>query len=127
MQEVFRRQWLSILFILDFGRPVVYKLQQYVAYMQTNKLTWGSSLTGIKALVKRESTAALVRKQQVRQQAALAHVYQRELALEKAVDEKGQENAEQAATLSHLQDKVASLTKLYQPIKGRAGKLPVFC
>ena len=65
--------------------------------------------------------AGMVRKQQARQQASLACVYQRELALEKAVSERGQENTEQAAVMSQLADEVAALTKIHEPIKGRAG------
>ena len=76
---------------------------------------------GTKTLVKKETTAALVRKHQARQQASLARVYQRELAVEKAVTEQQQENVQQGAALSELQDEVAALTKLYRPIRGRAG------
>ena len=72
-------------------------------------------------MVKKESTTALVRKQQARQQASLASVYERDLALAKAATKKEQENSEKAEMLCHLADEVAELTKIYNPIKGRAG------
>lgn len=74
-----------------------------------------------RVLVKKESTAALVRKQQARQQASLASVFERDLALQRAAAVKGQENSEQAAVMGHLADELAALTKIHEPIKGRAG------
>ena len=76
---------------------------------------------GEKVVVKKESTAALIRKQQARQQASLATVYDRQLALDRAVAKKGQENAEHACIMDKLADEVAALTKIQEPIKGRAG------
>jgi hypothetical protein len=73
-------------------------------------------------VVKKETTAALIQKQQARQQAGLAIVYERELALERAVAKRGQENAEQSTVKSLLADEVAALTKIYEPIKDRAGE-----
>lgn len=72
-------------------------------------------------VVKKESTTALVRKQQARQQASLATVYERELALKRAVTKKGQENTEEACIMDKLADEVAALTEIHEPIKGRAG------
>ena len=72
-------------------------------------------------MVKQESTATLMRKQQARQQASLASVYERNVALERAVFVKGQENAEQAVVVGHLADQVAALSSIHEPIKGRAG------
>ena len=80
-----------------------------------------------KVVVKKETTAALVHKQQARQQAALACLYESELALEAAVAKKGQENTEEAAAMNQLADEVAALTKIYQPIKGHAGKAVLLC
>lgn len=73
-------------------------------------------------VVKKETTAALIQKQQARQQAGLAIVYERELALERAVAKRGQENAEQSAVKNLLADEVAALTKIHEPIKDRAGE-----
>jgi hypothetical protein len=73
-------------------------------------------------LVKKETTAALIQKQQGRQQAGLAIVYERELALERAVAKRGQENAEQSSVKNLLADEVAAVTKIYEPIKDRAGE-----
>ena len=56
------------------------------------------------------------------QQAGLACVYERELTVEKAVARQGQENAEQGAVRDVLAGELAELTKIYEPIKGRAGK-----
>ena len=73
-------------------------------------------------VLKKETTAALIQKQQARQQAGLAIVYERELALERAVAKRGQENAEQSAVKNLLADQVAALTKIHEPIKDRAGE-----
>ncbi len=73
-------------------------------------------------LVKKETTAALIQKQQARQQAGLAIVYERELAMERAIAKRGQENAEQSAVKNLLADEVAALTKIYEPITDRAGE-----
>ena len=75
-------------------------------------------------LVKKESTAALMRKQQARQQASLASVFETDLALQRAVSVKGQENTEQAAMMAQLAEELAALTEIHEPIKGRAGKHP---
>ena len=74
-------------------------------------------------VVKKETTAALIQKQQARQQAGLAIVYERELALERAIAKRGQENAEQSAVKNLLADEVAALTKIHEPIKDRAGEV----
>lgn len=73
-------------------------------------------------MVKKETTAALIHKQQARQQASLACMYERELKVEKATARQGQENAEQGAVRDVLAGELAELTKIYEPIKGRAGK-----
>ena len=49
-------------------------------------------------------------------------MYQRELAVEKAVAQQEQENVQQGASLTQLQEEVGALTKLYHPIRGRAGE-----
>lgn len=72
-------------------------------------------------VVKKESTATLMRKQQARQQASLASVFERNLALERAASAMGQENTEQAAVMHQLADEVAALSSIHEPIKGRAG------
>ena len=72
-------------------------------------------------VMKKENTATLMRKQQARQQASLASIYERNLALERAVSVKEQENTEQAAVVGHLADEVAALSSVHEPIKGRAG------
>ena len=77
----------------------------------------------VRAAGKKETTAALLRKQQARQQAGLARLYQRELGLKKAVTDQQQESAQQAEVLIQLNDEIAALNKLYRPIRGRAGKL----
>ncbi|KAL0024576.1 hypothetical protein WJX79_010339 [Trebouxia sp. C0005] len=76
---------------------------------------------GGKVVVKKESTAAFIQKQQARQQAGLAIVYERELALERAVAKRGQENAEQSTVKNLLADEAAALSRIYEPIKDRAG------
>ena len=76
---------------------------------------------GERVVVKKESTATLMRKQQARQQASLASVYERNLALERAASAVGQENTEQAAVMHQLADEVAALSSIHEPIKGRAG------
>lgn len=81
----------------------------------------GGVVGGEKVVVKKESSASLMRKQQARQQASLASVYERNLALERAVSVKGQENTEQAAMVGQLADEVAALSSIHEPIKGRAG------
>ena len=81
----------------------------------------GSVVSGDRVVVKKESTATLMRKQQARQQASLASVYERNVALERAVSDTGQENAEQAAVVGRLADEVAALSSIHEPIKGRAG------
>lgn len=73
-------------------------------------------------VVKKESTAAFIQKQQARQQAGLAIVYERELALERAVAKRGQENAEQSTVKNLLADEAAALSRIYEPIKDRAGE-----
>lgn len=77
-----------------------------------------------RVLVKKESTAALMRKQQARQQAGLASVFEKDLALQRAVSVKGQENTEQAAVMGQLAEELTALTNIHEPIKGRAGKYP---
>lgn len=81
----------------------------------------GGVVGGDRVVVKKESTATLMRKQQLRQQASLASVYERNLALARAVSVKGQENTEQAAVVDLLADEVAALSSIHEPIKGRAG------
>lgn len=76
---------------------------------------------GEKVVMKKESSATLMRKQQARQQASLASVYERSMALERAVSVKGQENTEQAAMVDQLADEVTALSSIHEPIKGRAG------
>ncbi|KAL3139282.1 Cilia- and flagella-associated protein 43 [Trebouxia sp. C0009 RCD-2024] len=75
-----------------------------------------------RVLVKKESTAALMRKQQARQQAGLASVFEKDLALQRAVSVKGQENTEQAAVMGQLAEELTALTNIHEPIKGRAGE-----
>ena len=77
---------------------------------------------GDRIVVKKESAAAFMRKQQARQQASLASVFESNLALERAVSIKGQENTEQAAVMGQLADEVAALCSIHEPIKGRAGR-----
>lgn len=73
-------------------------------------------------LVKKESPASLMRKQHARQQAGLASVFETDLALQRAVSVKVRENTEQAAVMGQLAEELAALTKIHEPIRGRAGR-----
>ena len=67
--------------------------------------------------------AALVRRQQGRQQKALADVYERELRLESLVAKQQQENQEDSSELQLLKQDVAALTDIHKPLKARQGPL----
>ncbi|KAL3160747.1 hypothetical protein ABBQ32_010656 [Trebouxia sp. C0010 RCD-2024] len=75
-----------------------------------------------RVLVKKESPASLMRKQHARQQAGLASVFETDLALQRAVSVKVRENTEQAAVMGQLAEELAALTKIHEPIRGRAGE-----
>ena len=72
---------------------------------------------------KKETVAALVLRQQGRQQKALADVYARELKLESLVAKQHQENEEDSSELQLLKQDVAALTDIHKPLKARQGRL----
>ena len=72
---------------------------------------------------KKETVAALVRRQQARQQKALADVYERHLKLDALVAKQNQEFAENKAELQLLVQNVAALTEIHRPLKARQGQL----
>lgn len=82
---------------------------------------------GDRVVVKKESSATLMRKLQARQQASLASVFDRNLALERAASAMGQENTETAAVMHQLADEVAALSSIHEPIKGRTGMYNCLC
>lgn len=67
--------------------------------------------------------AALVRRQQGRQQKALADVYERELKLESLIAKQHDENEEDGSELQLLKQDVAALTDIHKPLKARQGRL----
>ena len=71
--------------------------------------------------MKKETVAALVRKQQGRQEKALADVYQSQQKLENALEKKNRENVQYAAELQLLTQEHAALTAIYKPLKIREG------
>lgn len=80
-----------------------------------------------KGAAKKETVAALVCRQQGRQQKALADVYECHLKLDALVAKQKQEIGENSAELQLLVQDAAALTEIHRPLKARQGQLLQYC
>ena len=121
---------------LKLGKAEIYqnpKMLQHAAELQSvlqkqnGMCQWkmGTNFAG-DGKVKKESVAALVRRQQGRQEKALADVYQRQLKLQTALTKQNQENVHCTAELQLLTQEHAALTAIYKPLKAREGMCELF-